>query len=47
MKRGIPQPSDHEILQRAIANLDLLWTKAGIRYTPKIHGMLTHAFHHW
>ena len=23
------------------------WTKAGISYTPKIHGMLTHAFLQW
>lgn len=44
MKQGTLQPSDHETLQCAIANLDLLWATAGISYMPKIHSMLTHAF---
>ena len=47
MKRGTTQPSDREQLQRALANLDLLWATAGISYTPKIHSMLSHAFDQW
>ena len=44
LKRGQPQPSDFQILQRALNNLDYLWTQAGLSYTPKIHGILGHAY---
>jgi hypothetical protein len=47
MKRSTLQPSDHEQLQRAIVNLDVLWAMAGIIYPPKIHSMLTHVFDQW
>ena len=44
LKRGQPQPSDFQILRRALNNLDYLWTQAGLSYTPKIHGILGHAY---
>ncbi len=44
LKRGQPQPEDFQILRRALHNLDYLWTQVGLSYTPKIHGMLCHAY---
>jgi len=43
LKQGHPKPEDFEVLQRAVQNLDYLWTQMGLSYTPKIHGMLGHA----
>jgi len=44
LKQGQPNPSDLHILPRALNNLDYLWNLAGLSYTPKIHGMLAHAY---
>jgi hypothetical protein len=44
MKHGAPKESDYEILERSLMNLDFLWRQAGISFTPKIHGILCHAF---
>jgi hypothetical protein len=43
MKNGEPTQEDFEILKRSLLNLDYLWTQAGMSYTPKIHGILSHA----
>jgi hypothetical protein len=37
---------DFEILNWSLLNLDYLWTQAGMSYTPKIHGVLSHAAEH-
>ena len=44
IKNGLPTQEDFAILQRALKNLDYAWTQAGLSYTPKIHGILCHAF---
>ena len=43
MKHGEPTAEDFAILERSLVNLDYLWTQAGMNYTPKIHGVLSHA----
>jgi hypothetical protein len=46
MKHGAPTESDNEILECSLMNLDILWRQAGISFTPKIYGILCHAFQH-
>ncbi len=43
MKNGEPTQEDFEILKRSLLSLDDLWTQASMSYTPKIHGILSHA----
>ena len=35
---------DYETLKKTLQNLEYLWNVAGMKYTPKIHGVLVHAF---
>jgi hypothetical protein len=30
-----------------MTTMDYLWSQAGPRFTPKIHGILYHALHQW
>jgi hypothetical protein len=34
---------DVRVLQRALKNLNYLWTQVGLSFTPKIYGVLAHA----
>jgi hypothetical protein len=43
MKYGEPQAQDYNILHQAMSNLNYLWSKANLSYTPKIHTYLKHA----
>jgi hypothetical protein len=43
MKNGKPKEEDSEILNHSLLNLDCLRAQAGMSYTPKIHGVLSHA----
>ncbi len=43
MKHGEPKEDDFEIFNPSLLNLDYLWAQAGMSYTPKIHGVLSHA----
>jgi hypothetical protein len=43
MKHGDPTLDDFATLERSLVNLDYLWEQAGMNYTPKIHGVLSHA----
>ncbi len=43
MKHGDPTADDFANLQRSLVNLDYVWEQAGMIYTPKIHGILSHA----
>jgi hypothetical protein len=43
MKHGEPKEEDFEILNQSLLNLDYQWAQAGMIYTPKIHGVLSHA----
>jgi hypothetical protein len=45
MKHGEPQTQDYITLQQAVHNLNYLWSKANLSYTPKIHAYLKHAIH--
>jgi hypothetical protein len=47
IKRGETNDEDCTILERALRQLDHLWSKAGLSFTPKIHGILYHALHQW
>jgi 5-methylcytosine-specific restriction endonuclease McrBC GTP-binding regulatory subunit McrB len=38
-----PQPQDYNTLQQAVGNLNYLWSKANLSYTPKIYTYLKHA----
>jgi hypothetical protein len=43
IKHGNITDGDVSDLRQSIENLDYLWTLAGLSFTPKIHGMLSHA----
>jgi hypothetical protein len=43
MKHREPKEEDFEILNWSLLNLDYLWAQAGLSYTSKIHGVLSHA----
>jgi len=43
IKRGEVKDSDISELKRAAQSLDYLWSSAGLSFTPKIHGVLSHA----
>jgi hypothetical protein len=42
IKRGELKESDVSDLKRAQQSLDYLWSSAGMSFTPKIHGVLSH-----
>jgi transcriptional/translational regulatory protein YebC/TACO1 len=43
MKYGEPDEEDFNVLEKALQNLDFLWKRAGLSYTPKMHSVLVHA----
>ena len=43
IKRGEIKDSDILEVKRASRSLDYLWNSAGLSFTPKIHGVLSHA----
>jgi len=43
MKNGEPQESDYAMAETNLTNLHYLWTQAKLSFTPKIHGLLSHA----
>jgi hypothetical protein len=43
MKHGEPKEEVFKILNRSLINLDCLWAQAGMSYTQKINGLLSHA----
>jgi len=43
IKRGELNINDIQLLRRARESLNYLWSKAGMSFTPKIHGVLAHA----
>jgi hypothetical protein len=43
MKNGEPQEEDYVIAEKHLRNLHYLWTQAKLSFTPKIHGLLSHA----
>jgi hypothetical protein len=43
IKRGQLKENDISELKRATQSLDYLWNSAGLSFTPKIHGVLSHA----
>ena len=45
MKNGEPQENDYEIAEKSLGNLAYLWKMANMRFTPKIHCLLSHAIH--
>jgi len=42
IKRGESNINDIQLLRRARESLNYLWSKAGMSFTPKIHGVLAH-----
>jgi hypothetical protein len=43
MKKGEPLEEDYELAEKHLNNLYYLWTQAKLSFTPKIHGLLSHA----
>jgi hypothetical protein len=43
IKHGNLTDEDVRVLQRALKNLNYLWTQVGLSFTPKIYGVLAHA----
>jgi hypothetical protein len=43
IRRGEPKENDILELKRAQLSLDYLWSAAGLKFSPKIHGVLSHA----
>jgi hypothetical protein len=43
MKNGEPQEEDYVAAEKHLRNLHYLWTQAKLSFTPKIHGLLSHA----
>jgi len=43
IKQGKLKENDISELKRATQSLDYLWNSAGLSFTPKIHGVLSHA----
>jgi len=43
IKHGEVEEDDIMVLQQALVNLDFLWDKADLSFTPKIHGLIAHA----
>ena len=43
IERGQLKENDISELKRATKSLDYLWNSAGLSFTPKIHGVLSHA----
>jgi hypothetical protein len=39
LKNQVPEQEDCEPLEKALNNLDYLWKKAGLSYTPKVHSI--------
>ncbi len=45
-KTGEPTQEDYNVLQKSVVNLNYLWTKARLNYTPKLHSTLEHSLDH-
>ena len=46
IKTGQPQQQDFKILEHAISNLNYLWAKARLSFTPKVHSTIEHSLDH-
>jgi hypothetical protein len=45
-KTGEATPEDFDVVDASVANLNYLWSKAQMSFTPKLHGTLDHALDH-
>ena len=43
INHGEVKEGDIMVLEQALVNLDFLWDKADLSFTPKIHGLIAHA----
>jgi hypothetical protein len=43
MMHGEAQESDFVVAEQHLKNLHYLWKQAHLSFTPKIHGLLSHA----